>query len=56
MDVFDPANVTAAVLAGGAGSRLGGRDKYDTSKGDAPDQDSAPSSPGDSVPYAPNDL
>lgn len=27
MDGFDPANVTAAVLAGGAGSRLGGRDK-----------------------------
>ena len=27
MHSFDPANVTAAVLAGGAGSRLGGRDK-----------------------------
>jgi len=27
MNAFDPANVTAAVLAGGAGSRLGGRDK-----------------------------
>jgi hypothetical protein len=36
--------------------RLGGRDKYDTSKGDAPDQDSGPSSPGDSVPYAPDDI
>jgi len=27
MSAFDPASVTAAVLAGGAGSRLGGRDK-----------------------------
>ncbi len=38
---------------------LGGRDKYDTSKGDAADQgetEAAPSSPGDSVPYAPDDL
>jgi prophage tail gpP-like protein len=30
--------------------RLGGRDKYDTSKGDAPDQDSGPSSPEPALP------
>jgi prophage tail gpP-like protein len=35
--------------------RLGGRDKYDTSKGDAPDQ-GGPSTPGESVPYAPDDI
>jgi len=27
MPVFDPATITAAILAGGAGTRLGGRDK-----------------------------
>jgi hypothetical protein len=36
--------------------RLGGRDHYDTSKGDAADQDAAPSSPADSIPYAPDDI
>jgi prophage tail gpP-like protein len=38
--------------------RLGGRDHYDTSKGDAAggDTEAAPSTPGESVPYAPNDI
>jgi prophage tail gpP-like protein len=36
--------------------RLGGRDHYDANKGDAADQNAEPSSPSDSIPYAPDDI